>query len=335
MKTKNEWDFNSFLIKKFRPQNDTMVADSDGIKYHYTSPDAFLSILKYGKIRFTDIKYMNDKAETVYFLKSLLDYMEKHSEHQIIQEVINLLIDKNSFDSIKDLSISEIKYNNIPYYPYSPKRTFLFCLSDESDSLNMWNYYVKNGQYQGYNIGFKIHNFLNTFDTPDDKHIDALSVYYGNVIYDKNKQTLEIEHLINEIESFVSSSETNTTYYLAALMLRTYIDSAGLFFKNINFKSEEEYRIILEIDDKKVPHNKSESEKYFGENNKNLREDFCTKNGLVVPFIEVSIPKDSISRITISPITEYAIAKESIHEVLKINGYDSVKVYKSQIPIRY
>ena len=91
----------------------------------------------------------------------------------------------------------------------------------------------------------------------------------------------------------------------------------------------------MEIDDKKIPHNKSESEKYFGENNKNLREDFCTKNGLVVPFIEVSIPKDSIFRITISPITEYAIAKESIHEVLKINGYDSVKVYKSQIPIRY
>lgn len=336
MKTENDWNFNSFLIKKFSPKTNAETNVDDGIKYHYTSPDALLSIMKYGKIRFTDIKYMNDKAESMYFVKCLLDYMEeKRKDHQIMQSIINILIDENSFESIRDLSISEIKYKNILHYPYSANRTFLFCLSDDPDSLNMWNYYVKNGQYQGYNIGFKIKSFLNTFDAPDEKHIDAISIYYGNVIYDKNKQFTEIDNLVNEIEKYVSFDNSTNSFYHAALKLRSYIDSFGLFFKNNKFKSEEEYRIILEIKDENIPHNTDESKKYFGENNKHLHEDFCAKNGLLVPFIEVSMPKDSISRITISPITEYAIAKESIHELLKIKNFNNVKVYKSQIPIRF
>ena len=57
-----KYEFNSFLIKSAMPTNQGFAMagsniEQEDIVYHYTSPDAFLSIIQHQTIRFTDIRY--------------------------------------------------------------------------------------------------------------------------------------------------------------------------------------------------------------------------------------------------------------------------------------
>ena len=75
----------------------------------------------------------------------------------------------------------------------------------------MWNYYVNNGSYQGYNIGLRISDLLQAFDVPSESRADAFTVYYGNVLYEKNVQFAEIKRLADSIE-FGLTNPTNSSF---------------------------------------------------------------------------------------------------------------------------
>ena len=77
---KNERLFNSPLIKRFSPGSVDDEVSSNEIVYHYTSPEAFLSIIRSHTLRFTDIHYLNDKSEGIYFTKLLLDFMDEYHD---------------------------------------------------------------------------------------------------------------------------------------------------------------------------------------------------------------------------------------------------------------
>ena len=81
----------------------------------------------------------------------------------------------NSFINGIERDIDAVK-NGIKYH-YNNDRAFVFCTSIDGDSLSMWNYYVNNGFYQGYNIGFNMQKLLKSFDTEDKRHLDSFFVY--------------------------------------------------------------------------------------------------------------------------------------------------------------
>jgi hypothetical protein len=66
-----------------------------------------------------------------------------------------------------------------------------------------------------------------------------------------------------------------------------------------------------------------------------LVEGFCTKRGLIVPYIAVALPPRVISRVTVAPMVEFDIAKMSIQELFDIKGLERPPVFKSNIPIRF
>lgn len=342
-----KYEFNSFLIKSIMPteQGISVVGDSkeqEDIVYHYTSPDAFLSIIQNQAIRFTDIRYLNDKSEGIYFVKLLLEFRDKNKgKYPYFEEAINALLIDNDAEKIKNLEVTHIKFSEIPYMPYKAERIFVFCTCTEADSLNMWNYYVNNGAYQGYNIGFKINEFLKTFDTPQQNQADSFAVYYGKVLYSSSNQTREIRYFVNGIEREIEkeaekgSDAIGRAIKYAQLKIRSYIDSHGAFYKDSKFRSEEEFRIVIEIANDRVPRKKEDAQKYFGANNKKLLQGFCTKRGLVVPYLCVAIPKESISRVTVAPMVEYDVAYDSIHELFRSVNINNTQVHKSHIPIRF
>lgn len=336
-----KYEFNSFLIKRIMPTNQDFSViggkEKEGIIYHYTSPEAFLSIVQHQEIRFTDIRYLNDRAEGVYFVKVLLDFLSKNAgKYPYFEETINQLLKGNDWDRIQNLETIEVHYNEVPRMPYKADRVFVFCACAEPDLLNMWNYYVNNGAYQGYNIGFRIKELLNTFDTPDSNEIDMFQVYYGNVIYDEKQQMREVRMLAEGIEKEVQTSkDKERALKYAQITLRGYINTQGAFYKHPKFKAENEFRIIVQILDKRIPHSEEDARKFVGVNNKKLVEGFCAKRGLIVPYLAVSLPKDSISRVTVAPMVEFGVAKISIQELFDIEGLQRPPVYKSTIPIRF
>ena len=250
--------------------------------------------------------------------------LAKHPNTSLACNSVALIILANSFTA---------------FVGYKPTRKFVFCLSRDSDSLNMWNYYVRNGAYQGYNIGFNIPKLLKTFDTPDEHKLDSFSVYYGNVLYNKKDQFTEILHFFAETEQNLKKAQTKSNPEIAESVVkyifRSQLDTYGVFFKHPKFQQEKEFRIVIDIYDEHIPRKKGDAEKYFGKNNKNLMEGFYTRNGMIIPFLGVTLPEDCISKMTISPITEFDVTKSSLHEVLKISGFKKVKVEQSDIPIRY
>lgn len=326
-----EFQFHCKSIKKFfdDSERNTLTA------YHYTSSNAFHAIINDGFVRFSDIRYMNDKSETVYVVKVILDFLDEHpGKYLFFREALDLLIGKNHYSDIKELRITSVPFNDIQNFEYMATRNFLFCLSTEKDSLNMWNYYVQNGRYEGFNIGFNLNELIRTFDTPSEKEMEGFSVYYGKVIYKKEKQIEAVKEILERIEK-MKNYGINPILPFAAMTLLNEIESKGLFIKHPEFSSEREYRIVVYIAEKRIPHSASEAQKYFGENNKLIVEDFCVKNGMIVPFLKVKIPLASISKVTLSPIAEFDLASKSAAEFLRIKGFNKAEVVPSKIPIRF
>ena len=311
-----------------------IISKDSKIVYHYTSPEGFLGILKSQNVRFTDIRYMNDKSEGIYFIKFLLEYLENNKGiYPNVEEIVNDMLKENDYEDIKRLNVTNIKYRTNWYGKIKPARTFLFCTCTEPDSLNMWNYYVKNNTYQGYNIGFKVETFLKKLGdmVPENK---SFSIYYGKVLYSLQEQQEEIKSLLKSLE--IELSERSGRPYLSSfadMYLKRYIDLYGVFYKHPKFAGEQEYRFVIEFDNEQ-----NDKELMFREwidNSKNITEDFCVKNGIIAPFLNVPFSKNAIARVYLSPMTEFEIAKQSIREIIYKNNYQVFSIWESKIPIRY
>lgn len=326
-----EFEFNTGAIKRIyrNGEKNTLTA------YHYTSPNALLSIIKDGFIRFSDIEYMNDKSETVYAVKVLLDFLDNHpGEYLFTRDVVSALIGQQSYADIQNLKTTKVEFQEFTGFETQKNRSFLFCMSTKADSLNMWNYYVQNGHYEGYALGLNLYELLKTFDTASDKEMDSFMVYHGKVVYAKDAQFDAMKRIADSIEG-MRNVAINKIHAFAALKLRYKLESEGLFIKHPEFISEQEYRIVVHIADSRIPHSEEEAKKYFGENNKQMTEDFCVKNGLIVPFLKVKIPTTCVSKILVSPILEFSLAEKAVAELLSIKGFKAATVKPSKIPIRF
>lgn len=328
------FNYKSNYIFNYRGDDIHLLKDQN-VVYHYTSPDGFLEILKGQKLRFTDIRYMNDRSEGIYFVKLLLEYMENNmGTYPYTEKVINDLLSLNDYEEIKALKTATVKYTTNINSKVHPARTFLFCTCCDPDSLNMWNYYVKNGSYQGYNIGIRVASFLEEINKslPDKSNV---SIYYGKVLYQNKEQQNEIKNLFETLEDALSRvGKLSSSKYIATYTLKRYIDLYGVFYKHPQFADEKEYRFVIEVD--------VDSENELGDDlvvfsldESKIKEDFCIRNGVITPFLEVPFANDTISRIYISPMTEFEIAKYSIRELIDKKRYLKVQIHKSGIPIRY
>lgn len=314
-------------IKVFTP-NGITDGIKDKIKYHYTSTSGLLSILKCGTIRFTDARFMNDKSELLYFIDILADFLKENDGYpKCVEAFEKLLLDGNSLDTYKKADISTLQFNGIDILKGKKIRQFVFCLSKSKDSLNMWNYYTHSNNYQGYNIGIKVEEFLKTFEKRCLLPIDPFYIYYGKVVYVENNQKQGIiREICNDLESQDLPME------LRILSLSEYITSNGLFYKNKAFKNEEEYRVVIAVSEDTL----HSTTRNYGKDveNSDFKLDFYERNGVVVPCLSVRFDKISIKSIMIAPTIDEKLASSSLEEFLEINGYKA-KVSNSKIPIRF
>lgn len=314
------YNFNSMLINSFQSDDVSVVSKpGETLKYHYTSPEAFCSILKNKQVYFTDIRFMNDMAEDVLLIDLIREFAEKNAKKfPKVAKNIDLLLDDRE-------EISDSKFR----LRFIKRRKFLFCTCTEPDSLPMWNYYVNNGNYQGYNVGFNLEKLLKSFDTDKPGEVDPFEVLYGRVIYTEKEYEKELEELLETIERNYTRHDMD----FARVNLLAYVDRCGPFFKHRKFEHEKEYRIVIEVDDDYLK--RGGFSHCFGANNKKIVYDFRTKQGLLVPFLKVTYNAEAVSRIDVSPMTEYQIAEKSVREILQVNGFKGVQIHKSSIPIRF
>ena len=335
-------------IHEFQTNGD-QSQEENIICYHYTSSHAMLSILNAqdkgcGSIRFTDSHYMNDRSEHMFFIKRLLEFLDKNSgKYPYCQQVINeFLLKKYSVEDFLSLRVSDfgdllrenVESFNLKqdkessdfsnYISRVKSRHFLFCLCRDDDSLHMWNYYLHNGNYQGYNIGIKPLDLLQSLRLPETGEFDPFLFYYGDVLYTKEQQEKQIKALCNTIESVQTNQSISIDPIQVGMMiLWGYIQCFGLFFKDEKFIDEKEYRIVIECHEINQEHDLFT---YLRSDKRNIRYTFYERNGILVPCLEIPLAKEAVKQITMAPILESKIAASSIRDFLSWNKYSDVEI---------
>lgn len=302
----------------------------DRTVFHYTSPEGLMAILNAPSVRFTDCQYLNDKSE----------YTHIHIPLEIaFEEVREALHDTNLCDMIQNYIGDQYEYQQIISDPPTSgfknlrmfsMRHFVFCASTERDSLNMWNYYVKGGNYQGYNIGFSVKNIVESFSRITDHKV---TLFYGPVIYNVKEQATMIKTAIIEVDAklhIALQKETDPVErdiivqdYYSDLLMR--IEHLRLFFKNEAFSGEKEYRFVI-----RMPERSESSEG-------TLRAGYTVKKGVITPHCDIPFAKSGVvKKITIAPMMENELAKAGLTRFLADHGHSSkIEIEFSKIPIRY
>ena len=301
------------------------------IVYRYSSPSVFEKTLSKKTLWFTRGDCFNDyeDGEVVGLLY-----------HSCLEELLGeRVIDQEFFDVAKDLKIKHLVWlvgddiaTQIECKP------FICCFSTEKDSLQMWQYYSKGGNYEGYNIGFRLNEIL---------RVNPFFVEVGAVVYDEQTQKEYIKRAISaayrdyhdnlsNIQDLRYDQKMLLDYELSAL--RSNLAKLSCFFKRPCFSGEKEIRVVI-----KVP----TEEKFRGQTwsgvksqKENVKINYRFQQALMIPYIEMPINPHSIESVTIGPITSsknVALEKNAdvVNEFVTNRLGRSVPVSASEIPVRF
>ncbi len=278
--------------------------------YHYTSPDAFQKIISGKKLRFTRFDCLNDYSEG-----TLVKEQYSRCLHEMLEtkEISNEL-----YDQIKDLDISNKTLVEKEKYQYIPVDTDIYvcCFSKDPDALQMWQYYSKGGNYEGYNIGFTTSLLTKT---------EYGFIEFFNVEYTEDRQKSFIRGAINNcIQQHKKEKIVNT------LMLQYKLSIMNVCFKKTCFSGENEVRAILDVS--RAPEAKKQARP---------RVEYRIGHGLMIPYFDLRFMPESIEEITIGPVTSNRDnTMEKNREIVKQFVSDALgrpfdNVINSGIPVRY
>lgn len=285
-------------LQKFSGDIRKEIQAKPDIIYHYTSPAALLSIIKNREIWFSDVKFLNDETENRYIYLTLKNFIDNNKTlyNKDFCEFIKEFCD----DCINDDGGFNILYQN----------TYVLSFSMSKDSLSLWNYYTKNNNHIGYNIGFDKRMFIDFSNEGD-----LLSIQ-GKVIYGDEFLNSLFENLLSKV--YKKYLELNIFYQS---MLRDELffnfNRYSMFFKDKHFESEQEYRLVW-VTDKDAK----------------LRE----FNGFYIPYQVYNVPARSIKDIIISPTQNHRMATLGVKNLVDnyLEKYENnINIEISNIPIRY
>lgn len=280
--------------------------------YHYTTIEAVNSIIRDNGITLwaTRYDYLNDKSEFIHGVDTINKCLSEFEETEKINEVerISQYADTLGKEMKKLYSEKEIGFYTI-------------SLSEEGNSLPMWNTYSKN--CNGIALCFNsnlikecIENFSSIKPLPP----------YENLLK-KIKYTHEdvLEIIKNQYHLLKSNSKQSSIGNYINLL-----NFLAICIKNKCFEYEKEWRIIIKDDD------------YTVEGNKNLTKgctfqtQFRVKNGMLIPYKEISFPKEALTRIMVGPTHNFEQSQKSLKLFLSSKGIDvsKVEILKSVLPFR-
>lgn len=310
--------------------------------YHYTSISGLQGILEHKTLRFTNIKYMNDKDEIIAGIEStakVLNIAEEDRE-KMRSEIMNGMA-----------------------------QTFVCCFSLEEDSLPMWNYYTKEINNQGYNIEFDDKKLVESI-LRNNPALNGCDFAFGNVDYSTDNDSEYSKTITSQrvaamcltiskiaravIKEADAQSQSDKTKWEAweeeinnegkkqkasNLPIYFYNGKTCNFEKNPSgdywyfikrdwFKQEKEFRIAITVPNELLP-----------ELVKAGVYKFRVSNGVLVPYIELKFSEDVVKGITISPTVQSDLVELSIRQFMEYCMFDIADpaefIKHSKVPVRF
>lgn len=313
---------------------DLSSAHADSSVYHYTSIGGVEGILK-GKMRFTDIRYMNDREEVVVGVEEFKkNFMRNYSAE---------------YKSLIERNIEQI----------AKMHTFVCCFSLDRDSLAMWNYYTKDINNKGFSLGFDYKSLIVSI-LQSNKELDGCTFLFGYIDYTNKEETYAQLAEKQLVDSLVNALDSLTRYLTRMIQgdeatpkhaSRKHPDfpvlkyageipsfekvispDAVFFMKRPCFSIESEFRIVIQVPDESLSRLKN------AESGKQKYK-FRLSNGLLIPYLELDFDLQCLTGITFSPTINDELAENSIADYCRYCGIDPnglpEKVQRSSVPVRY
>ena len=294
--------------------------------YHYTSPEGLLGILGITKndatpcLRFTRADYVNDASEGSYILdiygKVLYELYENHD------------VNEEFYNTFRDIEIAHTALfeKSSGSFKQANSHVYICCFSVSNDSLPMWNYYTKNGKYEGYSIGVSIGDFqeLEKLGSAGNRYVP-----FYKIIYDKVAQEKTIGTLLTKVQSLLINGSVLSAF--AKSIIARLISGWSLFYKSEYFEHEKEVRAVIHIPSE-APVIESK-DKDSTKNNYKVK--YRENQGLIIPYIEYPVDKAVFYDITVAPGIKDESATSSIVHLIKSNGFVNSDVQRSKIPVRF
>lgn len=175
----------------------------------------------------------------------------------------------------------------------------------------MWNYYSKNGRYEGYNIGFDWKTIKDAYEDIEEKH----------VIYKEKDQIDILKNHIKELyENYINHGHS---IGLSQMRMKKVLSTRALQFKNPAFAHEEEVRLVYWRPD---------NDETLAIKAQNLH--FRQTQGIIIPYVKIKEIRKTIRSIMIGPLIKKDVAENTVEHFLKFKGL-SIPIKQSVIPIRY
>ncbi len=303
---------------------------------HYTSIDALNGILKDSEFRFSNVHFMNDPHDGIFFVNMFLDYIEYHlvmsfnySPHDLskikngdagkVLSGVNEIASKYHF---RDFLFNYYCFLNWKYFTEARFRWFgsqvfsmSFSATEESQDLPQWRSYANN--CSGVRINFNVKSLEEGIKKQNSWIQNIWEVKVLKVIYLNKENSRNIfERLFAEIKNFYDKFPD-----ISARNLFFSLDSAILLFNNItkvdHYASESEYRLMFDTVVSGVP-----------DINFNVTSDKYAK-----PYINVNFNTGSISSVVTGPALD-DWHKTSIMMLCAKKIRQDIEVKSSQIRFR-
>lgn len=323
------------LHKKHRFE---ITEDSFTLLWHYTSVNGLTGIVRkdpkeHGKLHFwfTRSDCLNDPSEGVHALdlfRGICDRLYEQNE-----------IDQSFYEFVKDAKIPDAQLINFPIPPQDgfdhesvldcvPCDAFICSFSLEPDSLDMWRYYSKGDGGYGLQCCPFVFDELKDYEYSDYEETRKFSMIRSyKVIYNSNEKEQILKAVI--LDTFTAYQNSNEPENEKKIQARQFIQYAlkvfQFQFKHECYATEQEYRFVFYR-----PRTKPEELK-----NELPDVRFRCQNGIVVPYIDVTIEKKYayLGKVLISPFVEDPCAETTTRYYLEQCGF-KCDVKKSELPVR-
>ena len=186
---------------------------------------------------------------------------------------------------------------------HNGKRSYVFSTSNNPDNLALWNYYVKNDAYRGYNLGIKVEDFVEllqsaiTQENESRSSIDTISLEFRNITYDSTQM------------------------------------EQNIFTKSEEFRCEEEYRFVIEVPINHILPKEYIEKRFF------IQGYRVGASGIITPYLEWKFTLDDkkrlFTKITLAPMIEKKLAMASFKRYLHKDVYQNIDIVPSKIKLRF
>jgi len=298
--------------------------------YHYTSIGGVSGVLQ-GKLWFTNIRYMNDREE----VKVGIEEFRKTYLHDYPDDWKRLLE--------RDIERTRTSH------------TFVCCFSLDRDSLALWNYYTKDINNKGFNLGFDYKSLIISI-LQKNPELDGCKFLFGSVDYTNKEETYAhlaekqladnltgaLDGLLNAVrllkgeEPAVPYSHNPPDFPVKKYAgekpaFESVISSdAAFFMKRPCFSIEQEFRLVIQVPETVLDKLKK---------SKNKKYKFRIGNGVLIPYLDLDFDLSCLTGIMFSPTVNDELAKDSIIDYCHYCGINPSAlpegVEKSSVPVRY